>query len=380
LDSLDPQAVSEILKRINKIEKTLVIPISKSGSTTETQALAQTLKGLFEDHWQKHFLWLTDREAFSKLESSGFKDCSRFTIQVNGASDIGGRFTCPHTLIFLLPLFLVMDRDLEKVKKIFLEYTSLREEIIKKAYQLAFNYRDAERGYFYVEVEDKFIRGIRTWVTQLFQESLGSKKKNFFVKTLVGSKEEKEEGFSLVDFDIETDNPSVYLMGLMHYLQIFVACFAYFNNINFVNQPYVEKYKQTMRELGEEDLSIPPKIDLEGLADQIRKKLKPSIEFLEIVLYFHPEGGFAQRLKEYLREQFPGRRVLVFLGSDWNHHSYQAAFLDENTLYVVLTLTHYLEDISSINREALSRNIKTLRLISLATHKTLQDKSLYFCL
>jgi glucose-6-phosphate isomerase len=380
LDSLDPRAANEVLKKIGKMEKTLVVPISKSGSTLETMYLAQALRCVFGKRWENNFLWLADRESFSKLDSAGFRRCPKFTIQVNGASDIGGRFSSPHTLIFLFPLFLIMKRDLKKVKRVYLEYTSLRDRIIEKAYRLALNYRSTKRAYFYVKVEKRFIEGIRTWITQLFQESLGSKRRNLLVKTLVGSREESIEAFSLINFDMEIDNPLVHLMSLMCYLEFFVACFAYFKRINFVNQPYVEKYKQKMQELREREMLTPRKLDLEGLVGQIKKRLRPSIKFLEAVLYFHPHNDFAKDLKRYLEGQFPEKKSLVFSGSDWNHHSYQAAYLDKSTLYIILSQENYYKDVLSIRKNLLQKNINTLQKIAYATYQTLQDKSLFFCI
>ena len=74
---------------------------------------------------------------------------------------------------------------------------------------------------------------------------------------------------------------------------------------------------------------------------------------------------------------FPGKKVFFFLGSDWNHHSYQSAFLDEDTLYVFLRKAAYAQEAPPFPPEDLQENIRALKLISLATYKTLQGKSLY---
>ena len=47
IDSLDPQAVITVLSKIENLDKTAVIPISKSGTTKETQLIAHTLRELF---------------------------------------------------------------------------------------------------------------------------------------------------------------------------------------------------------------------------------------------------------------------------------------------------------------------------------------------
>ena len=58
LDSLDPLAINDIVKDIESLDKTLVISISKSGTTKETHYIASALKELFKDGWRNHFLWL----------------------------------------------------------------------------------------------------------------------------------------------------------------------------------------------------------------------------------------------------------------------------------------------------------------------------------
>lgn len=377
LDSLDPQATKEILDKIDANKnKVLVIPISKSGSTTETQLLAKTLKEVFPENWRKHFLWFTDKESFAKLDSLGWEGVQRFTIQIDGESDIGGRFSCPHTLIFFLPLFLLMDRDLVKLKKLFFEYRSLREEIITKAYDLACSYRNNREAFFSIIVDREFSDGFVTWVTQLFQESLGGKKEGLDVKTMVERKQ--KQGFYPVYLDLEISSPFVYLMAQMYYLQFFVAFYAYFKKLNFVNQPFVEEYKRTMHQLQNQRITLPPRTDLSMLVKEIETRLDPSLRFIEVILYLYPESGLISKLNNILAHNFPNQKSFVFLGSDWNHHSYQSAFLDKTTLYAILPKEKYLEEVPSISKDTICKNIETIRLISFATYKTISDKALYF--
>lgn len=379
LDSLDPQAIKEIIAKIeNKKNKVLVIPISKSGSTLETHLLANTFKELFPNNWREHFLWLTDKESFPKLDSSGWEGVKRFTIQINGKSDIGGRFSCPHTLIFLFPLFLLMDRDLVKLKKVFGEYSLLREKIISKAYDLAYSYRGTKEAFFSVIVDKIDTEGFTTWTTQLLQESLGGKREDLAVKTMVGRK--CLEGFYPVYLDLEIDNPFVYLMAQMHFLQFFVAFYAYFKKLNFVNQPFVEEYKRLMHELENKKINLPPRIDLDKLIKEITASLKPSLKFIEVVLYLYPQKKLITELKSKLSHNFPEHKSFVFLGSDWNHHSYQSAFLDNTTLYVILLKNEYLEDVPPLKRETIRTDIDTLKVISFATYKTISHKTLYFAI
>ncbi len=377
LDSLDPEAVRGTIGAISDKSRTLVIPITKSGTTTESQLLARTFQEFLGEGWQEQFLWLSDREAFEKLDALGWQECSRDTIQIDGHSDIGGRFTSPHTLIFILPLYLMLNRDLNRLKTVYTEYLSLVEQIDRDAQALARQYRECDSAFFFVPVRQKIKAEITTWITQLFQESLGSKKDGFYAKTIVGATE--QEGFLPVDFDLSGQDDYVYLMGLMHYLHIFVASFAFYKNINFVNQPSVEKYKQTMKTLENAELIVPEKTDLEKLMNDIEGRLSPSMRFIEVLLYFHPSGELLRRLEEFLLERFPGKVSFIFLGSDWNHHSFQAAFKDIYSLYVILT-KDYLKEVPGLSAETLENNITTMRRICQATYQTIEDKALYLSL
>ena len=378
LDSLDPAALQEIVAKIKgKQDKTLVIAISKSGSTKETLLLAETLRELFKDAWRDHFLWLADKESFPKLDSAGWQGCPKFTIQVDGNSDIGGRFTCPHTLIFLLPLFILLNRDAAAVKRLFLEYVSMREEIMNMAYEKICSYKQTEAAFFSIEARRTLGEGFITWTTQLFQESLGSKKDGFYVKTALGK---EIKGFNPICFDLHIQDKIVYLMGLMYFLQCCVAFYAYFKKINFVNQPSVEVYKQRMQQLQDKEITLPDTVVLERLMKDIESRLTPAVQFIEVVLYFHPQPEFISVLRERLTTSFPQKKAFVFLGSDWNHHSYQAAFKDKTSLYVILSKKEYLNEVRPFRQETIDKNTETLKRISFATYKTLSDRALYFSL
>ncbi|MBN2484274.1 MAG: hypothetical protein JXD21_08775 [Candidatus Omnitrophica bacterium] len=376
IDSLDPQALDAILEKIKNKEKTLVVPISKSGSTAETQLLAKTLQAWFGDTWRKNFLWLSDKEAFVKLDSSGWQGSVKRTIQVDGSSDVGGRFTCPHTLIFLLPLLIMYDRNISKIKQLFSEYVQARNRILPKAYELADTYRNEDPAFFSIVVSQKIKNAFATWVTQLIQESLGSKKEGFSVKTVVETY--TQEGFLPVALDAPDKDPFLYLMLLMHFLQVFVGCFAYLKGINFVNQPCVETYKKMMRQLQDKPPAVPEKVDLTRLIKAIADRLMPEQSFIEVVLYCAPPKHIVEHLRNKITEAFPDKLLLIFLGSDWNHHSYQAASRDTTTLYVILGLERYRETAAGVPSEYLRDNIDTLRRISLATYHTIKDHAVYF--
>ena len=286
LDSLDPAAFDNVVAGLASLKKTVIIPISKSGTTKETQLLAGLFKTALGSDARSCFLWLTDPDSFSKLDAQGWSKFPRLPIQVDKKNDIGGRFSSPHTLIFLLPLLLILDKRLNRLKEIYGQYCVIRGKMVKTALADAGENRSYSRAYFSVFAPAWGTDGLRTWATQLFQESLGSKKRNLAVKTLVVNRNKKDDLFHLLAFRAKTGSPLVKLMSIMAYLQYFVAFYAYFRKINFVNQPSVEKYKDTMRNLSLNELKKIESIGEKGLIARLKTKVKANHKFIEIVLYF----------------------------------------------------------------------------------------------
>lgn len=386
LDSLDPQAVKEIISKIINPNKTLVIPISKSGSTKETQLLAQTLKeffinqGLEDGVWQKQFLWLADSSAMEKLDSLGWKGVRKANIQCDKESDIGGRFTSPTTFVFLLPLFLLLKKDMHRLESLYKAFLAHKGLLREQAVSYVEKYAQANAAYFSPVIEKMLLADFTSWLAQLFQESLGGKRSDFYsVKTLVVV-QEPNPPFLPIKLELNEGSPIVRLMCEMYFFQIFVALYAGVKAINFVNQPCVEEYKKQMRQLEGEKVEGVEVVDRKGLMDRIEAKLKPTDKFIDLVCYFHPKGDILEELRQCVSKNFPGKEIFISIGSDWNHHSYQAAFTDPDSLYILLLADSYLEGIEGVSREQLIKNINALRLISKATYVTMKDKSLFLAL
>lgn len=369
LNNLDPKNLEEVMENI-RLKETLVIAISKSGTTQETQLLAKTMKTFFGKNWKNQFLWLSDSSSFKKLDGLGWKGANKFPIQVDGKEDIGGRFSSPHTLVFLLPLFIILDQDFDKMEKIFTCYLHLLDRLRKEAAELALFFKKERQGFFNIRVRRNFKVPFTTWITQLFQESLGSKKRDFFVKTMIGEK----DSFLNITLPLKVADPVIYIMSLMYFLQTFVALFSFYKKINFVNQPYVEKYKNKVKGLEEEKLKL-PSLKLSYLSSLIRNKLDRHKKFIEVIIYAYLKKKEVDYIKKILRRDFPYVKSFVFEGPDWNHHSYQAAFLDKNTLYVIGLKKSYS---SKLDNSLIENNISFLKRIGFATYLTLSPKSLIF--
>jgi len=381
LDSLDPKAIAEVVDRIESLEKTMVIAISKSGTTKETQLLSLALREIFsnrlgKDSWISNFLWVSDPDSFEKLDSLGWKGANKVPIQFDQASDIGGRFAAPHTLIFFLPMFLLLNEDFSKLKDCYDSFVKLKSKIHEKAYLASCDCKGRKDAYFSPVIDGELNESFSSWVVQLFQESLGSKLKDLPVKTLTNIVE--DEMFFPLELGLKIDNPLVSLISQMYFFQVFIAYYSAQRKINFVSQGFVEKYKQQMRMLEDkgQKAASGKEVNLEEAISQVKKLIRPEYRFLEVVLYFYPKPETKESIRKAFSLSLPESRVLVFIGSDWNHQSYQAAFGSKDTFYLLLTASSYEFALADVSKATLAKNIETLKVIAEATHLTIKDKSL----
>ena len=385
IDSLDPAALKELFSHIGSLTQTLVIGISKSGTTRETQDILKAMNQRFESQGldpRDHFLWLTDLPKGRKsIESSGWVSIQTLPIQIDGRTDIGGRFTAPHTAIFLLPLYLALNRDLIQLHTIWGEYLRIREALLESPADKAYSLAKKGTQNFAVVFDEPIAQALETWVTQLIQESLGSKTADFNPKTIVlQTGEAVPHGFEPIRFDFDSSNVDVKTMVNMHLLQVFTAIFAYEKRINFVTQPDVELYKREMNLIDPQKISSNEQVTPTELLVKIRDhiQLKPKTRFLEGICYWHLKDEFKNLLRKLLKNAFPQLETLVFTGSDWNHHSYQAASRNEDTLFIILTKSIYEHHIDGVSELMLMNNIETIQKIAYATHQTLYYKALLF--
>lgn len=383
VDNLDPRAIAELVDKIDNLKETMVISISKSGTTKETQLLSSTLREIFinrlgEDSWINNFLWISDCSSFEKLDSLGWQGVNKASIQFDQASDIGGRFAAPHTLIFFLPMFLLLNKDFSKVKDCYESFVSLKPKIQEKAYLASCECEGREDAYFSPIIAGGLGESFSSWVVQLFQESLGSKLKDLPVKTLINVAE--DQMFFVLKIGLEINNPLVSLISQMYFFQVFIAYYSGQRKINFVSQGYVEKYKQQMRMLEDsgQKATSGEEVNLENAINKVKEAIHPEHRFVEVVLYFYPTVETIKEIQEKVSQSLPGRRVLVFVGSDWNHQSYQAAFGSKDTFYLLLTASSYEFVIPEVSKSTLAKNTETLKVIAEATYLTIKDKSLLF--
>ena len=383
VDNLDPKAIAEVVDKIDNLKETMVVSISKSGTTKETQLLSSTLREIFinvqgEDSWINNFLWVSDCDSFEKLDSLGWKEANKASIQFDQASDIGGRFAAPHTLIFFLPMFLLLNKDFYKLKDCYDSFLGLKPKIQERAYLASCECKSREDAYFSPVIAGGLGESFSSWVVQLFQESLGSKLGDLPVKTLINVVE--DEIFFSLKIGLEIENNLVSLIAQMYFFQVFIAYYSAQRGINFVSQDYVEKYKQQMRMLedrGQKSTSG-KEVNLESAISEVKKVIQPEHRFVEVILYFYPTPETIKSIQKIVSQSLPESRVLVFVGSDWNHQSYQAAFGSEDTFYLLLTASSYQSTLPEVSKDTLAKNVETLKVIAEATYLTIKDKSLLF--
>ena len=384
IDSLDPSALKELLTSIRDLSQALVIGISKSGTTKETRDLLMTLRERFQKEgldYHEHFLWLTDLpQGRVKVEDAGWRDVKLLPIQVDNGTDIGGRFTSPHTLIFLIPLFLLLNREKQQLKELWDTYLSLRERLLSEAARSAEELALTGSNYFAIVLKRELASAMETWTIQLFQESLGSKVPGFNPKTFVVTREARSLDFAPVEFKGSSGNAVVDTMVNMYLLQVFVAVFAYYRGVNFVTQPEVEVYKKKMTEVSSMTIPRQEKVSLDELGKNLKtiSGLTQDKRFIEAVCYWYLTTEQRASLRSTLMDAFPRKEVIVFAGSDWNHHSYQAASKNQDTLFLILTKSEYALSVEGIPGKTLEVNIDTLRTIAYATYETLKDKAANF--
>ncbi|MFH1414028.1 MAG: hypothetical protein ABIG56_04200 [Candidatus Omnitrophota bacterium] len=285
LRTTDPAAIADILDKIKEgetsledaLKNTLIIPISKSGTTQETVSH----KKYFEDLYKKFNLDISGHIWVITDKGSPF-DTGEFVqrgIQLNGKGDIGGRFTSPTTNIFLLPLAIVAPERVLPILEITKEMNSLEDILNDKFLKIAaFLYdmaKELGKDKLTILVPEE-LKDLPIWFEQLLEESLGKDGKGItlfygeslnpevlrsvstndrvFLRINLGRKKTKQvlwehlaaKRYPIAELNLRDIND---IGGLMLGMQRIVAAVAYLWDINFVNQPAVEGYKKETKEV-----------------------------------------------------------------------------------------------------------------------------------
>jgi hypothetical protein len=249
---------------------------------------------------------------------------------------------------------------------------------MREAAQKSQTLAEHNTSHFAIVLEVELLNALETWIIQLFQESLGSKIPGYNPKTVVTSSDFVPDGFEKLYFNVTHPNIICRAMGIMYLLQLFVALFSFEKGINFVNQPEVESYKSEMKEVPLIERPEGGKINALRLVDELKSShLIKQVKFLEVVSYWYLQEEERKNIRQTLAAAFPGKEIFVFAGSDWNHHSYQAASKNLDTLFIILIKGTYESQVTGVSKEAIMENTNVLKMIAKATFKTLKQKAIF---
>ena len=303
IGTTDPQKIVDVLDELQlnepdlktALEKTMFVFTSKSGGTQETISHKDYFENRLNQegiNTSEHVWLLTD--PGSKMDKDDFR--SKYPvdfIQPNEGTDVGGRFTAPTTMVFLLPLLLSVSP--ERAKNIlriaqqmnFDDYDNIFIQLAAFIFAMATEHKRDKLTF----IVPKELKELPVWAEQLIEESLGKDGKGIsivyaedienlpldqwntsdrmFLRFNLGKEKTQNEfveklqseGLPVFDIDMQSiDDIGGVLLGL----ERTVATVAYLWDINFVNQPGVEGYKQATREVmatheesGAEDVKVP---------------------------------------------------------------------------------------------------------------------------
>ncbi|MBI4846574.1 MAG: ROK family protein [Candidatus Omnitrophica bacterium] len=280
LSSTDPEAILNALKDITAKEggdektalsKTLIIPISKSGTTGETVSHKNYFQELYAAQGLdiKNNMWvITDKG--SPFDTG---DYEQREIQLNARGDIGGRYTAPATNVFLMPLAILAPERIMAILKLAKDMNDKQNANEDIYMQLAaFLYHmAADLGKDKITfIMPKGLKDLPMWAEQLIEESLGKNGKGItifyeeelsadvlnsaenndrvFVRFNLGDTKAQDALWSILQANnypvFEINVPDLnYIGGVMLGLERTVLAIAYLWDICAVNQPAVQGYK-----------------------------------------------------------------------------------------------------------------------------------------
>ncbi|POS74151.1 3-dehydroquinate synthase [Diaporthe helianthi] len=405
LQTLDPAALSALLPSI-RLETTVCIGISQSGTTIETVMLMDTLRELFDGaglDYRNHFVWMTDTYQHvldtecgeEVLRSSGkhtWVDADFIPVNVPGHSAINALFSVPHSIPMFLSLAISL--GMEGTRCIYEDYVRSRHHVSRTVLPTASSVALNNTGRLSVHV-DAAIRtpALENLIIQLVEQALGAKTEGFNPQVDVVSAQAGDKAIIAVNpaetvvskspgADGLSDEPSLgetvpmgrstphlsitKAMLTMNALSVFVSAIGYHKRINFVSHPRVAFYKERALSL----FKIPSFVfsgirvaSLDAIAD--------------IVGQSSQQTGPAQFLRYGLLDQGQLHEIASVCvdGETWNHSRYQAA--QPGSVRVILVPDRKGTAIHGISDATLEANLCMLRAIARATHETLPGSLIF---
>ncbi|KAJ1324255.1 2-epi-5-epi-valiolone synthase [Microdochium nivale] len=275
LSSLDPQALKQVLDRVDGLHKVVCIGTTQSGTTIETVALMNTLRERFESaslDYRNHFVWLTDRAQSVEDVGSGeavirsiathdWSGVDMIPLTLNNQLPINALFAVPHSSLVLLSITLRFGREspISNLHHLYQEYTGARHDVVARLLNATAPLHDtgAATGDLHIVLPDcgKAALNAESLISQLFQQALGSKDVNFHPRVRVTSGSESSShlppSFSTISLPsvLPEASPTATALLIMNALNFLCAMIASNRGIQFVTHPAVDLYKKRAREL-----------------------------------------------------------------------------------------------------------------------------------
>ncbi|MBD2412345.1 hypothetical protein FACHB389_25320 [Nostoc calcicola FACHB-389] len=382
LHSLNPSELAVLLQHEFDLQQTTCIGISLTRTTLETCLLMENLQKYFALaglNFEEHFIWLTSILAGQK--SSEIEH--HFSLTVSGRADVGALFSAPCTLAILLPMVLLLKEEIfaHSYQQLLVNQERLLDKMAKRAYEIS----QYPGSALWFRTEGKRQSSLERWILQLTRQALGSKTPYSPANILLGQDIAPPE-FEIIELDkFSGDTPLARAMQAMYACQIFVACLAYWWKIPFVTHPEVQQYKKLVPELLNSvgktppfEISLVEDADVTSLESVLIEQLQLQIkyQFVEIVLYPGLTLDIRQKLEESLSFQTK-HHCRVYEGSDWNHHSFQFAIANQQTLVIIVEIVTSFDPLSDFWTNTIERHTGMLQSIARATHIALGKSSLF---
>ncbi|MCD6579596.1 glucose-6-phosphate isomerase [bacterium] len=174
LDTTEPYEIDKLLNTVD-IAKSLVISISKSGSTIETAGLTllliKRLKNEFGDLWKNRIFFITDPMSGDLREYSNENDFNSLSIP----PELGGRYSVLSN-VGLFPLYLSGFPVMELLEGAIEYLDDIKNDIVIDVFEFGHcNMYFYEKGYNILGLMP-YVKRLKTfgeWFIQLWGESLG---------------------------------------------------------------------------------------------------------------------------------------------------------------------------------------------------------------
>ncbi|MEH2124123.1 hypothetical protein [Nostoc sp.] len=382
LHSLNPSELAVLFKHQLDLKQTTCIGISLTRTTLETCLLMETLQEYFTLaglNPEEHFIWLTSMNEANK--SSAIEH--HFSLTISSDTNVGALFSAPSTLAMLLPMALLLEEEIFACcyQQLLANQEALLDKMAKRAYEIS-RYPGSA---LWFKIEGKRHSSLERWILQLTRQALGSKT-HYSPANILVEQDIAPPEFEIIELDkFSGDTPLARGMQAMYACQIFVACLAYWWKIPFVTHPEVQQYKKLVPQLLNSVRNTPPfKIhliedaDVASLEAVLIEQLdsQTDYQFVEIVLYPGLTLDIRQRLEECLSSQTK-HHCRVYEGSDWNHHSFQFAIANQQTLVIIVEIITSINPLSGFSSNTIERHTQMLQAIARATHIALGKTSLF---